>query len=577
MTNTFTSDPTFSNYWTPSDAAVGSFATTGGLGGQVFMVGLDGNAYFPFFGGSADPNPEHAIACVQTGNVILITAGRFDTDAPFPYHSARNLFPCPGTPYFWVLHMNSIGGEGKFFRYSMVMYKIIDDATILAVATMSYETPTFAAEFGTEGKCITCDIDPITGRLFVLLQASGPTVGDPFLWVYSTFATDPTDPVLWSGWTVSRLLDKDFFNWAMLPPNTHRNLKNVARLAFDEVNEKNYLLIWLDKSGADYIAAHPSESPNWGLLTTPGVYRYDFSPFPGIYTLPSKLLEVTASDEHVIRLDIFDAITDIGTHLNGSTSTDARDDYYGLFWFQFGGRSYVAFNRSYTTEADLGTAGTGTYVHTTIFDYDGEVLTNIFDSKNSLFDTVVDTGATSGNRNKYPPNFVNLARYEDDLFYIFGNSTLGSGQKYVVGRAVTMVHTEPPGYNIYFSAFNNDNYVDWNTTVHITYESHLDTYWMLNPDQGLWAQAPYVISYVETDERASIFLSPRWEWTNNVSTHKQGPEEQVYVVRPLSGVSDKKTRVRGKGRALQLHWGSEDGMPFNLLGWSIDLESNSGD
>lgn len=109
-------------------------------------------------------------------------------------------------------------------------------------------------------------------------------------------------------------------------------------------------------------------------------------------------------------------------------------------------------------------------------------------------------------------------------------------------------------------------------------------------------EAPWVISYLDNtteyvgdntdiqvvDEllnpvwvEPSLFLTPQWEWTDSQSNHRSGPTLDVYQLRTKSTVSDKRTRVRGRGRALTLHWASNTRKPFNLLGWSVTFDGNA--
>jgi hypothetical protein len=139
-----------------------------------------------------------------------------------------------------------------------------------------------------------------------------------------------------------------------------------------------------------------------------------------------------------------------------------------------------------------------------------------------------------------------------------------------------IVH-KPLGELEIFQAFQ-----DLPAQVGIDYTSFLDTWWIAQDDTALWMQAPWVITYLDNVGTNLNFkwltpscnFTPRWEWTDSDSNHKSGPTEELFIVR-AGTVSDRRVRVRGKGRALQMHYESSSGQPFGLLGWSVNLDRNA--
>ena len=131
-------------------------------------------------------------------------------------------------------------------------------------------------------------------------------------------------------------------------------------------------------------------------------------------------------------------------------------------------------------------------------------------------------------------------------------------------------------YGVFFSEINNTSYVDWHASADTNYVSFLDTWYGITNDAALWMETPWVITYLNNDgNNTSCFLTPMWDWTDSLVNHKSGPAAQCAIDRPDSSVMDRRHRVRGKGRALQLHFESEAGKPFNLLGWSINFDRNA--
>lgn len=80
----------------------------------------------------------------------------------------------------------------------------------------------------------------------------------------------------------------------------------------------------------------------------------------------------------------------------------------------------------------------------------------------------------------------------------------------------------------------------------------------------------------------SCLVTARWGWTDDVKSGRFSEQQQAYVrdrvyipedsLDPNNDgypVVTSKLKLRGKGRALQLKFESEDGKDFILYGWSI--------
>lgn len=131
-------------------------------------------------------------------------------------------------------------------------------------------------------------------------------------------------------------------------------------------------------------------------------------------------------------------------------------------------------------------------------------------------------------------------------------------------------------FRIFFSEFRDIDYVDWQTVddVGTDYDAFLKTWYGMSDDSALWMEAPWVMTFLENDVTASCLMTPFWEWAANSSAHKSGPTTQCLIDSPGS-VAIRRNRVQGKGRALQFLFQSENGKPFNLLGWSVSFDRNA--
>ena len=116
-------------------------------------------------------------------------------------------------------------------------------------------------------------------------------------------------------------------------------------------------------------------------------------------------------------------------------------------------------------------------------------------------------------------------------------------------------------------------------------------------------QAPYIYCYFDRTETgfvgnevtgytlenpSSCFMTAYWDWAADSYSNRVTTPQQVYRLqqdwRPnTSNLSEgngylltiSRSKVPGKGRALQLKFNSEDGKDFSLVGWAIVYEANT--
>lgn len=178
-------------------------------------------------------------------------------------------------------------------------------------------------------------------------------------------------------------------------------------------------------------------------------------------------------------------------------------------------------------------------------------------------------------------------------------------------KYLAVVPTKADATNtITFGLFNNLSFTDWEKYDIINgsgsgadYESYVETGFDLQGDIVRQKQAPRVISHCKRTETgyiiddddmvqfinpSSLFLQARWDWTNSGDSGKWSTIQQVYKY-PRNFIPDESeltyepgnllvtssSKIRGRGRALQLRFSSESGKDFNLLGWGIVYTGNS--
>lgn len=573
MTVNFALNPGYFSKIDATQVSASVYKTYGGQSSQCFMQGEDGNLYFPlfpfYFGLSTNAE---AIGCAQTGNSIVLSEAQLTLDGAISASRNYTFLPCNGTKYFWVLGLDP--GSAADWLYSGVLYKIVNDTTITKVGGFAqFATSTLPSGGGllTDSFVFSIQMSPDLSRVyFAAAMGVFSGAGSANRCAIASLPVSEGTAVF-EGWDFYPLLTDHFFNYATATFNYQ-----ALTLVPDEGPLGYHYLLTVNKAAYDYMVANPGDSASYALFTQPGVYLW--RPDTAVFTDVSSQF----------------GITDWSEHLDGSPSADLKDDYCGCSSFQYNGQSFVVFTKSYSLHADLNTTGKGTYVHTQIYQWDGEAANKSVDTHTALFDTVLDAGGSSGGT--YSPAFVQSGLIGNDLYYLWGNTALPSTDSYAVGKLFTLSATNPGAYHALFSEFNNPDYVDWYSIGGADFDSELYTSFYLSSANSLFMEAPWVISYLDNttdyvvdrfevhvvDELSSLvyvmpslLLTPRWEWTDSQSNHKSGPTLDVYQLRTKSTVSDKRTRVRGKGRALQLHWKSSPRKPFNLLGWAIQVEENA--
>lgn len=550
MTITFAPSVNFLSQTTSTDASVSVFSIPGGRTSQSFMEGVDGNIYFPLwgFGGTASATQ---IACGNSGNIITISYARFVADGGLNPINNFITLPAQGTPYFWVLSLGTDPnpGHAPSYQYSGVLYRIDNDTTVTAVNTFVYDTLSINGYFSdTDVYVCQCLGNKI---IFITNESKGGLSSGVEIKELSIVEGD-LDPYHDKGNAVG--LTTSFFNYASWTGSRHEYNSFAAISDADTLGY--HFLIYISASAYTYMAANPGVSTTYANFSSPGVYTYD--PNLGTFT------NVTSAF----------GLIDIGlTHLDNTTSTDPNDDYSGLLTFMYHGVQHVMFTRSYMQTSDLFTSGVGSYVHLNVFSWDGAVATSVYDMHTGLFNSVTDVGGTPATG--YPPKFILSGLVGDGMYYLWGDfNNLG----YIVGKSITLSFTPDPTFGSYFSDFHDTEYNDWTSSddTGIDFGSFITTYWVLSDDTALWMEMPWVVTYIDnTDINPSCFFTPKWDWTDADWNHHSGPSLDIYQIRSKQAVSDKRTRVRGRGRAMQLKFESSTGQPFNLLGWSLINDRNT--
>ena len=133
-----------------------------------------------------------------------------------------------------------------------------------------------------------------------------------------------------------------------------------------------------------------------------------------------------------------------------------------------------------------------------------------------------------------------------------------------------------------FANCTDIEHLDWKTGdingAGYSFDSYITSHPLVFSDVYQYKQAPYITTTFERTEEGHLFesgcfMSARWDWSLNEGAYAWDSKQQVY--RPgefykLKEYVTTKTRVRGSGKSLQLHFESDGDKDFRIAGIGID-------
>lgn len=121
-----------------------------------------------------------------------------------------------------------------------------------------------------------------------------------------------------------------------------------------------------------------------------------------------------------------------------------------------------------------------------------------------------------------------------------------------------------------WSECNNPSYIDWaKENGGTSYKSYFITGYKIHGDAAKDFQSNYVWVYAEDVTDGSCYFQGIRDFTTSGNTGKYSTKQQVYNTMTNRRYKYRKLKVRGQGKAMQLHFESEQGKPFSIIGFSI--------
>lgn len=125
-------------------------------------------------------------------------------------------------------------------------------------------------------------------------------------------------------------------------------------------------------------------------------------------------------------------------------------------------------------------------------------------------------------------------------------------------------------------------YVDWLSEggLGVDYESFFVTGFAVHGDAQRFFQSNYVYVYSDSHETelnpASYTIQGIFNYANTPSSGKYSSIQRVTTTHGFFDVIKKRFKIRGRGLAIQLKFGSTGGLPLSIIGWSKLESANAG-
>lgn len=132
-------------------------------------------------------------------------------------------------------------------------------------------------------------------------------------------------------------------------------------------------------------------------------------------------------------------------------------------------------------------------------------------------------------------------------------------------------------YNFTFAEENNSNFLDWQAFdgTGVSFTSFFTTGYKLQGQAMNKFQPQYIRMY--SRDPSTYKIQGIWEYATNTNTGKYSTQQIIYNTSTRFQYSSRRIKIRGHGRALQLNVTSMSGLPFDIIGWAVMNDVDTGD
>lgn len=153
-----------------------------------------------------------------------------------------------------------------------------------------------------------------------------------------------------------------------------------------------------------------------------------------------------------------------------------------------------------------------------------------------------------------------------------GTGAPGPTFKYITSAQRTGI------YNFTFSEENDLGFIDWRSedNLGVNFISYFITGYKLTGQAVRKQQIPYVYFFSRNPSGVSYLVQSIWDYAISGNSGKFSQLQRVNHFINNFAMMYKKVRLRGRGLAVQIKVTSVQGQPFDLMGWSVWNELNTG-
>ena len=110
-----------------------------------------------------------------------------------------------------------------------------------------------------------------------------------------------------------------------------------------------------------------------------------------------------------------------------------------------------------------------------------------------------------------------------------------------------------------------------------SYTSSFTTGYAVHGQGQVKFQVPYLYLFHRLNGEAnSLILQSVWDYANNGNSGKWSTPQQINVFNNNFDMMPSRIRLRGRGYVFQMLVTSVQGMPFDIMGWSVYETKNTG-
>jgi len=216
-----------------------------------------------------------------------------------------------------------------------------------------------------------------------------------------------------------------------------------------------------------------------------------------------------------------------------------------------------------------------------------------YDPINYVIKWVYRSTQESGTGDRY--YFDSILNYNvyNKAFYPYSIAPINSNGPYInsiayVSYPVITVNTPEPsfkypsiqttsGFSKLFAEENDSTYTDWKFFGGVDVISTFTTGFKLHGKGLTKFQIPYINTFNRTNgSYAAFYIQGLWDYYSNSNGNRWSAKQFVEILDNNTSMVVRKHRLRGRGLVLQLKFTSVSGQPFDIMGWAIYENVNTG-